>query len=48
MANVKTVVTDGKNSESFQMFRRFRQGSVLSPVLFNKVMNEIIRRVTEV
>jgi hypothetical protein len=42
-----SVVTDGKKSESFQMFLEVRHGSVLYPMLFNMVMNEIIRRVTE-
>jgi hypothetical protein len=42
----ENMVINGKKSEHFQMFRRYRQGSDLSPMLFNMVMDEIIRTVT--
>jgi hypothetical protein len=35
------------NLKSFQMLRGARQGSVLCPMLFNKVMDKMIRRITE-
>jgi hypothetical protein len=41
------VIKDDKKSEGFRTYRGVRQGSVLSPMLFNMAMYEIIRRVTE-
>jgi hypothetical protein len=37
-----SMVINGKKSASFQMFRLVRQGSVLSPMLLNMTMDEII------
>jgi hypothetical protein len=36
-----------EKSEILQTYRGVRQGSVLSPALFNMIMDEVIKRVTE-
>jgi hypothetical protein len=38
---------DGNKSGSFQIYGGARQGSVLSPVLLNTVMDEMIKIVME-
>jgi hypothetical protein len=45
--NNSSVVIIGKTSGSFRIFRGVRQGSVLPLMLFNMVMDEIARKVTE-
>lgn len=43
----KSEVTGGKKFENFQTYGGFKKRSILFPMLYNMVKDEIIKRVTE-
>jgi hypothetical protein len=40
-------VIDGRKSENLHTYRGFKQGNILSPVLYNMVIDEIIKKSNE-